>query len=393
MSLAYFDCFAGISGDMVLGAVVDAGLPFGELFDEIGKLPLHGEVELSCRTVQRSGVSGTKVDVRATENAGHRHRHLGEILAIIGEGGISAQVKETSSHVFERLAAAEGKVHGVESREVHFHEVGGVDAIVDIVGAVAGLELLGVTQVRSSALKLGSGFVECSHGRLPVPVPGVLELCRGVPIERGDVQAELVTPTGAAIITTLSGSFGPPPPMRLDRIGYGAGDRDTPGLPNLLRLEIGDTVAAAEEDGSVLIETNIDDMTPEIYGYVMDRLFAEGAKDVYLTQVMMKKGRPGILVSVLGAPVDVHRLCGVLLGETTTIGVRIQEVKRIKAARVASTVTTPLGELRVKIAEVDGRRRVTPEYEDCARVAREKAVPILEVYRAVERAMCLEERT
>ncbi|MBI4531789.1 MAG: nickel pincer cofactor biosynthesis protein LarC [Candidatus Latescibacteria bacterium] len=392
MRIAYFDCFSGISGDMTLGAIVDAGLPYERLRDELEQISLRGEFELVCRRVKRHGIAGTKVDVVLQDGGGHHHRHLDDILTIIERSGLSSTAKEKTGRIFHRLAEAEAHVHHTTPDEVHFHEVGAVDAIVDVVGAVVGLELLGVTHVYSSILRLGTGFVDCAHGRLPVPVPGVVELCRGIPVEQGDVQAELVTPTGAAIITTLARGFGRPPLFRLEDVGYGAGSRDLPQIPNLLRIEVGELIDEVEEDTSVVIETNIDDMTPEVYGYIVERLFAEGAKDVYLTQVMMKKGRPGVLISVLADPGSTHRLSEILLNETTTLGVRIQEVQRIKMRREAKVVKTPLGDVRVKVGEMHGRRRVTPEFEDCARVAKECGVPILDVYRIVERAIDAQEK-
>ena len=383
MRIAYFDCFAGISGDMVLGALVDAGLSFTSLQEELEKLALPG-LQIRSRNVKKHGISATKVDVIAPE--GHAHRHLEDILDIIERSGISEKAKRQSEKIFRRLAEAEADVHGTPVDSVHFHEVGAIDAIVDVVGAVVGLDLLGVERVYASILRFGRGATRGSHGALPIPVPAVVALCKGVPAERTDIPFELVTPTGAAILTTLATEIGARITLRTQRVGYGAGGRDLEQIPNLLRVEIGELDGGLQSDSPYLIETNIDDMTPEIYGYLIDRLLSEGARDAYLTPLVMKKGRPGVMIGVLADAADVNRLAGLLFRETTTLGVRLTRVNRLMVPRNQGAVETPFGTVSVKIAEFEGATRFAPEFEDCARIARQQGVPILDVYRAVARA-------
>src|SRR5512142_511148 len=280
MTIAYFDCFSGISGDMTLGALVDAGVSIDVLRSELAKLNLPG-YELKSEKVKRAGIAATKVHV-IIEKKGRESRHLSDIVAIISGSSLSASIKEKSIAIFNRLAEAEAKVHATTPEKVHFHEVGAVDAVVDIVGSVIGLDLLGVTRIRASAVNVGSGTVKTSHGLLPVPAPATAELLKGIPFYQSDTKFELATPTGAAIVSTVGTSFGPLPEMKVDRIAYGAGDGDFPERPNVLRLIIGTESAAYQEDSSTLIETNIDDMNPQVYDYVIDTLLRQGAKDVYL---------------------------------------------------------------------------------------------------------------
>ena len=377
---AYFDCFSGISGDMILGALVDAGLSLERLQAALEGLQIH-EFELQARKVARHGISATKVDVKARE--GHVHRHLKEVLEIINGSDLSTGIKKKSSAIFQRLAEAEAEVHGTSIHQVHFHEVGAVDAIVDVVGAVAGLELLGIERIVASKFRFGRGTTRGSHGAMPVPVPAVVALCKGYPAERTDIPFELVTPTGAAILTTLAAQIGAPFSLQTHSLGYGAGNRDLDQVPNLLRVEIGEPDTKFQTDAPVLIETNIDDMTPEIYGYLLDRLLAEGARDAYLTPIVMKKGRPGIILSVLANPEQVDGLTNLIFHETTTLGVRLTPVHRRMIARKAGTVETPWGTVKVKVAEFEGQTRTAPEFDDCARIAYEHGVPILDVYKAV----------
>ena len=383
MKVAYIDCFAGISGDMMLGALVDAGLSLDALRTELAKLRLH-EFELRSQKVKKHGISATKVDVIAEE--GHVHRHLKDIVDIIEGSGISDKAKQQATSIFQRLAEAEAEVHGTSVDSVHFHEVGAVDAIVDVVGAAVGLDLLGVEKIYASGLRFGRGSTRGSHGAMPIPVPAVVALCKGLPAERTDIPFELVTPTGAAILTTLACKIGERVMFRTESIGYGAGYRDLEQLPNLLRLEIGECDTGLQEDAPILIETNIDDMTPEIYGYLVDLLLTEGARDAYLTPLVMKKGRPGVMLSVLAEPPAVQRLTDIVFRETTTLGVRISQVNRQIIPRHSATVETDYGTVAVKVAEYARRTRVSPEFEDCARIAREQNLPILEVYNAVARA-------
>lgn len=380
MKVAYFDCFAGISGDMTLGALVDAGLSFAALESELDKLSVR-EFTLSQRRVEKHGIAGTKIDVNARE--GHVHRHLKDVLEIINNSAISASAKEKAARVFQKLAEAEAKIHGTTIEAVHFHEVGAVDAIVDVVGAIIGLELLEIEAIYASKFRFGSGHTRGAHGAMPVPVPAVVEMTKGFPSERTDIPYELVTPTGAALLTALASNIGETIQLRTESTGYGAGTRDVEQVPNLLRVEIGELVADPQTDTPVLLETNIDDMTPEIYGYLIERLLEAGARDAFLTPVIMKKGRPGIQLTVLADPNKETELTELIFTETTTLGIRRLPVQRHILERRTDTVQTPYGPIRVKIADIGGKQRITPEYDDCARIAREKQVPILDVYKAV----------
>ena len=397
MKIAYFDCFSGISGDMILGALLDAGLALEDLNREIAKLGVE-DVAIERESTARHAIAATRAKVCVAgapladaehhiDLSGehtHAHVHLKDITSRIADSRLDGVVKERSIRVFERLCAAEAEVHNAAPAEVALHEVGTLDALIDVVGAVAGLQLLEVDEVCASPLRFGTGFVHCAHGRYPVPVPGVLTLCRDVPTEQTDIRAELVTPTGAAIITTLAHSFGPQPPFCQQAVGYGAGRRDLEDIPNLLRLRLGERVPASER--VLLIEANIDDMNPEVYGYLFDRLLERGACDVYATPVLMKKGRPGNVLSVLAPAGRLDELAEIVLQETTTIGLRYYGVERRVLERQIRTVATPYGEVGVKFSCIDGRRRAAPEYEDCARLAQEHQVPLLSVYEAARAA-------
>ena len=380
MKTAYFDTFAGISGDMMLGALIDAGLSLESLQRELEKLGLR-EYRIDARKVKKHGISATKVDVTASE--ARVHRRLVDVLDIINQSGISKEAKKRAGRIFHQLAEAEAKVHGTTINRVHFHEVGAIDAIVDVVGTVVGLELLGVERVCASVLRFGRGTTTGAHGAMPIPVPAVAALCKGLPAERTDIPYELVTPTGAAILTTLASQIGARITLCAEQVGYGAGSRDLNQVPNLLRVEIGEQDLDLQTDTLTLIETNIDDMTPEIYGYLIDRLLEGGARDAYLTPLIMKKGRPGTTISVLADTPQVSPLVDTLFRETTTLGVRLTQVHRLKLSRRCGTVETPFGTVDVKIAEYSGRTRIAPEFEDCARIARQQNVPILDVYRTV----------
>ena len=399
MKIAYFDCFSGISGDMILGALLDAGLALEDLNREIAKLGVQ-DVAIERESTARHAIAATRakvcvagapladaehhLDLSGEPTHDHPHAHLKDITSRIADSRLDGVVKERSIRVFERLCAAEAEVHNAAPAEVALHEVGALDALIDVVGAVAGLRLLEVDEVCASPLRFGTGFVRCAHGRYPVPVPGVLALCRDVPTEQTDIRAELVTPTGAAIITTLASSFGPQPPFCQQAVGYGAGRRDLEAIPNLLRLRLGERVPASE--CVLLIEANIDDMNPEVYGYLFDRLLERGACDVYATPVLMKKGRPGNVLSVLAPAGRLDELAAIVLQETTTIGLRYYGVERRVLERQIRTVVTPYGEVKVKFSCIDGRRRAAPEYEDCARLAQEHQVPLLSVYEAARTA-------
>ena len=382
MKIAYFDCISGIAGDMILGALLHCGMPAAYLRSELEKLHVHG-FELREKQVVHSGIAAVYVDV-VTEHQ-HKHRHLSHILHIIESSALSERVKNQAARIFTRLAEAEAKVHGAAPEEVHFHEVGALDAIVDVVGACIGLEYFKVDAVVSTPLRLGTGTVKCAHGSMPVPVPAVVELTRGVPATRTMIEGELTTPTGAAILTTLASSYGPVEEFIVEHVGYGAGTKVREELPNVLRISIGRVNGTYEIDHSLLLETNIDNMNPEVFGYLSDLLFEAGARDVYMTPIYMKKGRPGTLFSVITDESLVDDMFEILFRETTTLGVRIERVSRRKVKRESRTVATPFGEVRVKVAFGNGFERFAPEFEDCARIAREKGIPLLSVYEIVRK--------
>jgi uncharacterized protein (TIGR00299 family) protein len=360
---------------MVLGALVDAGLSPDDLRSGLASLNVAG-YDLRVEQVRRAGIAATQVRVVLDEKD-QPARHLADILAIIDHSSLPQTVKDKSGRIFTRLAEAEAKVHGTTIDRVHFHEVGAVDAIVDIVGSVLGLERLGVTAVSASAVNVGSGTVRTSHGILPVPAPATAELLKGVPFHASTVAFELATPTGAAIVTTLAQSFGPLPQMTATRIAYGAGNRDLPDQPNVLRLFLGEAAPAYDEDDSVLIESNIDDMNPQVYGHVVDRFLQAGAHDAFLVPVIMKKGRPGILLSILTDAAKQDGMLDILFRETTSIGVRIRSVGRRKLSREIRTVETAYGPVRIKMSSRgDEVLTVTPEYEDCRRIANGRNVPL-----------------
>jgi len=381
MKIAYFDCFSGISGDMVLGALVDAGCEVGRLEAELRRVPLTGW-KISAAKVDRGALTATKVTVETTEH--HHHRSLQTILDLIDRSGLSPRVSDRARRIFQRLGEAEARVHDVPIEKIHFHEVGAVDAVVDIVGACIGFEILGVEEFACSALNLGAGKVETQHGALPVPAPATAELLRAAPVYSTGISRELVTPTGAAIVSSLASRFGPMPPMTVAAIGYGAGTAELAEQPNVLRLFVGESATreAGErwDDNVAVIEANLDDMNPQIYGYFVERALAAGALDVFATPVQMKKNRPGQLLTVLCEPAAVDRLVDLVFRETTTIGVRTYQARRRTLERESVPVETPLGVIRVKVSRLNGRiLNAAPEYEDCQRVAAERGVPLKQV--------------
>ena len=412
MKIAYFDCFSGISGDMTLGALVDVGIEPGALRSELSKLNLDYEYSLDFKKASKHHISGTRAIVRTTESHqedvikwtaessegadahshSHEHapsRHLADIFAILEDSNLERAIIDRSKQVFDRLAEAEAKVHNTSKHRIHLHEVSGIDSIVDIVGCVIGLNLLGIEELYASPLALGSGFVRCAHGLMPVPVPGTMELLKGVDVRQTQIRKELVTPTGAAIITTLAHGFGPMPEMAIDRVGYGAGARDLEEQPNLLRICIGEKKEGSlESDQVYLIETNLDDMSPEIAGYLTELLFEKGAIDVFLTSILMKKGRPATKLSLLAAPDLRESLTQVVLSETTTFGVRCHLVERSKLSRDFIEVQTRWGTVRAKRGYMDGEPiKAVPEYDDCKRIAGEHGVPFRQVYEEAMRAI------
>ncbi len=384
MRTAYFDCFSGISGDMILGAFMDAGVDIDALRRELAKLDLTG-YEIKAEKVMRSGIAATKAHV-VVGNKDQKPRHLPDILNVIEGSSLSPAVKEKSGRIFSQMAQAEARAHGTSPDKIHFHEVGAVDAIVDIVGSVISAELLGITHIIASSINVGSGSVQTSHGQFPVPAPATAELLKGIPFYQSSTQFELATPTGTAIIASLSASFGLLPAMKVDRIAYGAGDKDFSGKPNVLRLMIGEPVAAYEEDTSIVIETNIDDMNPQAYEYIIELLLQRGAQDAYLTPIIMKKGRPAVLLSALTDPSKADVILDTIFRETTSIGVRIREVGRRKLSREISEVDTPYGKIRMKISKRgDEMLTATPEYDDCRRIAEEMRVPLKKVMEEAKR--------
>lgn len=385
MTTAYFDCFSGISGDMTLGALVDAGVSIDALRLELSKLNLPG-YEITAEKVKRSGLSATKVHVRLDDKP-QPARHLSDIRSIIEASALSTAIKQKSIGIFERLAQAEAKVHGTTPDQVHFHEVGAVDAIIDIVGSVIGLEMLGITTIAGSSVNLGSGSIKTAHGMLPVPAPATVELLRGIPCYGSSVPFELTTPTGAVILSTLGSSFGPMPQMAVSKTAYGAGNKDIPGQPNVLRLMIGEPASSYDEDTSIVIETNIDDMNPQLYEHMIDKLMQQGAHDAYLTPIIMKKGRPAILLSVLTDSTKQDAVLDTIFRETTSIGVRIREVDRKKLTREIVVIDTAYGKIRVKVSKRGEEiLTATPEYEDCRKIAEEKQVPLKQVIEEVKAA-------
>jgi len=385
MRCIYFDCSSGASGDMIVGALLDAGLPLKTLREELGRLQLPG-YRVKAARVKRRGIAGTKFDV-VIETRRHEHRRLKDVLDIVRRSTLSERVQQDVERVFRRLAQAEAFVHGTTAEEATFHEVGAVDSIVDVVGAVVGLEQLDIAQVAVSALATGSGFVECEHGRFPVPAPAVAELLKGFPITSGEIEMELTTPTGAAVLTTLGGHFGKMPSMTVESVGYGAGARDPAEMPNLLRVVIGETPVRAESDRVWVLETNIDDMSSELFEVLFERLFAAGALDVFTTAIQMKKGRPAVKLSVL-APEELRsRAEEIIFRETTTFGIRAYEVERRKLERQSVRVRTKFGEVRVKLGRLGGELlTASPEYEDCRRAAARGGIALKEVYEEARRA-------
>src|SRR5215470_2246327 len=427
MRIAYLECFSGMSGDMFLGALIDTGVSPQLLAKAVAALDLGARLEIS--RVNRSGITATKVDVCANgekegpagsgtdshshshshSHDGHEHQHelahahphgsfsagsrtgvsaphshgrsLKEIRGIIGEASLGQRARQTALKIFDALGAAEAKIHNNEIESVHFHEVGGIDAIVDIVAAAVGVEALGVDEFVCSSLNVGGGTVKCAHGVFPVPAPATVELLKDAPVYSSGVPVELLTPTGAAIVKTLATRFGAFPEMKIEKSGYGAGSRDFPGNPNVVRLVIGESTASnaakTVQDVVVALEANLDDLNPQVFGYVMDRLLAEGALDVFGVPVQMKKNRPGTLLTVLCKPNDAAKLTQIIFAETTTLGVRRREELRQTLTRRWVNASTPWGNVRMKIASMNGSvTNYAPEYEDCRRIAAEQKVPL-----------------
>lgn len=413
MKIAYFDTFAGIAGDMVLGAFIDSGVDPDALTNELAKLKL-GDVELKLNKVVRSGITATKVDVAVSgtvekvedlgssvhthsdhEHHPHDHEHSHdhdhshdheqgrsylEIKHLIENSGVSDSVKRNSLEIFGRIGEAEAKIHSTTLDKIHFHEVGAIDSIVDIVGTAVCLELSGVEAVFTSPIRLGSnGYFEAKHGVLPVPGPAALEILKGYPVVFNDIPYELTTPTGAAVVAALSKGLLNDRPVNIKKIGYGAGTRELGRLPNLLRVVIGEVASDLEEDHVVLVETNMDDINPQLVPHVIERLLAAGATDAFVIPLMMKKGRPGFLLSVLTSETRLNAIALEIFSQTTTLGLRIQHIRRMKVHRETKKVSTSFGEVNVKESHVNGNKRIMAEFEECKRIAESRSIPLIEV--------------
>jgi len=391
MKTLYFDCFAGASGDMILGGLVAAGAEPRALIDQLQLLGVAGW-KIDFETVDRSGISSTFARVQTAHE--HVHRHLSDILKIIYQSQLKQSIKDRAALIFSRLAEAESRVHNEPVEKIHFHEVGALDALIDVCGAAIGFDLLGIEQFISSPLRVGYGMAQMAHGRFPIPPPAVAELLRDRPIYAGDVEGEFVTPTGAAIITAVCDRFENIPAMKIEATGYGAGTRNPKGFPNALRLLVGvtETVASADET-LMMIETNIDDMSPQLFGYVMERALELGALDCYLTQTQMKKNRPGSLISILCRPRDREKFLEMLFAETTTIGARTYEVQRRALLRETIRVETQFGAIDVKVARGNnGHVNAMPEFDQCRAAATAADVPLREVQEAARQAYLLQNR-
>jgi len=383
---AFFDCFAGISGDMTLGALIDLGLPVSELEELLNLLGL-AEMHLSAARVTKDHLTGVHLRVDFRFRTPQPTRTYRAIHALISDAPLSAAVKARSLAMFRLLGEVEARIHGQPLEEVHFHELGALDTVLDIVGVAYGIEKLGVTRVFCSSLPMGYGMIAAGHGRLPNPAPATLELLKGLPVYGTDLPGELVTPTGAVILKGLEASYEPCPPLLLSQVGYGAGTRELPGHPNLLRIYLGAplTPAPGRRERVLVLETHIDDMNPELYEPLMSGLFAAGALDVALSPIQMKKNRPGVRLTVVAPLAAREGLLARLFTESTTLGVRLAEVERVAARRWQETIDTPYGPLQVKVMEYGGHHRVMPEYEACRQMAEAQGLPLLEVYRLLPR--------
>jgi len=381
--VAHFDCFSGISGDMVLGALIDAGVDAEPIRQGVASLGLP--ITLEVEKIRKGGFAATAVRVDAPHE--HSHRGLAQIEEILQRGSLTPRQHDLALRIFRRLGEAEAAAHGLPLEKIHFHEVGALDSIADIAGAAIGLDLLGVDRFTSRSVPTGSGMVQCAHGLMPIPAPGTAELLKGVPLAPSTVKAELTTPTGAAILVSVVQQWVEYPAMTVERIGHGAGRREFVEQPNLLRLFVGTTVTPAESDQVWVLETNLDDLPPEVIGYCYDLLLAAGALDVFSTPIFMKKNRPGVLLSVLASEEKLSALEEILFRETTTFGIRRYLVSRHKLNRKPFTVSTPWGPVQGKLGWQQDRTPVfSPEYEDCARVARQHGVALRDVYLVAQRA-------
>lgn len=379
MKIAYLDCFSGISGDMFVGSLLDAGLPFEKLETVLSGLKISG-YKISATKEGRNNIFGTRFFVSLQEED-QKVRHLDDIREILKDSDLPLPVIEGSIQVFEKLAIIEGEIHHISPNEVHFHEVGALDSIVDIVATVAGINLLGIEKLFTSRIPVGTGMIASAHGKIPVPSPATIALLRGIPIYHSGQDVEMVTPTGATLITSLCYSFGPMPHMIVDSIGYGVGSRTLVDRPNLLRILIGSDIDKERSETVVVLESNLDDMNPELLGYLMDSLFDAGAKDVSFSPIQMKKNRPGTQLQVIGQPEDRERLTAIIFRESTTLGIRYSFSQRAVLKREGLVVDSPWGKMSLKkVINQDGRTVLLPEYEECRRIAQENHLALRDVY-------------
>ena len=378
MKIAYFDCFSGISGDMILGALLDAGLDIRELEAGLGKLKISG-YKLKAEKTARKGISGTKFSVDIIEQ--DVERRLKDIAEIIDQSDLDDDIKDLSKNTFKELAMVEASIHGKSIDEIHFHEVGGLDSIIDVVGSLIGIKKLGIEAIYSSKIHVGTGFLECQHGVLPVPAPATLALLKGIPIYSRGIEAELATPTGVCVLKTLSQGFGIMPEMKVEKVGYGAGSRELE-IPNLLRVYVGETNQGEyEKDEVILIETNIDNTSPELLAYASETLLKQGVLDVFMTPIFMKKNRPGTMLSVLTTWNKLDESLSTIFAEITTLGVRICRLEREKLSSEIILMKTRFGEIEVKIGKIGNQiKNITPEYESCKEIAVKQGIPLKDVY-------------
>ncbi len=383
MKIVYYDCFAGISGDMNLAAMIDLGVDADYLRSELSKLPITGYT-LKVTKDQRHGISGTKVEVELDREEKHSHRNLSDIESIIDKSSLKKSIKKTSKEIFRRLAEAEAKVHKKRIEDIHFHEVGAVDAIVDIVGAAICYENLNPDRVMASTIELGGGFARCSHGNLPVPAPATVEILKGIPVRKGSATFETTTPTGAAIVSTLAEDFKDQASITIDRIGYGIGHKESDEIPNVLRVFLGEITEEKGLSAEILHECNIDDMNPEWYDHLMEELFRAGAKEVFFTPVMMKKNRPAVKISVLASPDLSEAIKSMIYSNTTTLGIRSYSVTKDTLERKFMPVDTEWGKVTIKASYYRGKLlHAKPEYEECRRIASEFDLSLQEVYQTI----------
>ena len=387
MKIAYLDCFSGISGDMCLGALVDAGVPLTKLFQELKKIPVSGYT-LSVRSVKRNGMKAKKVTVTVKKSRKKTSlRRWKDIEKIVRTSSLAPDIKKKGLRVYKKIIKAESSVHGSNFRGVHLHELGAVDCLVDIFGTIIGFQMLGVEKVYSSAINLGTGSILSEHGFLPVPAPATVEILKNVPVYSNGVAAELTTPTGAALVHALSSAFSSMPEMSIQQIGIGAGSTDFSEWPNILRIFIGEEetyCSGANLETVTIIETNIDDMNPQIFEHVIDMLYKAGAIDVALTQVIMKKGRPGVIITVISDDIRKGALMDILLKETSTIGLRFYKAQRKVLSRKIREVSTDFGTFRIKTAGAGGIRKITPEYEDMRKIAEKKGIPLIDLLKKIK---------